>query len=492
MIEASPISMKRDFRQEVTDSIIEMIEKGAAPWQKPWDPQKAFELPFNPTSETTYRGGNALHLMAVAMQQNYDDPRWLTYRQAQESGWQVRESEKGTYIEFWEFRDEQRDQLQSEEPTGESTDQKRHGPIHRVYTVFNAGQIEGIPIHQRKERQEWEIVQAGEQILQNSRAEINHDQRDRAFYNRATDSIHLPPQKAFVSPADYYGTALHELGHWSGHPDRLNRQTLNQSYQFGGPNYAKEELRAELTSVFLAAERGIPHNPEQHTAYVASWVSALKEDKNEIFRAAKDAHRAADFILALEKEKSVETALAQANHAYSGMREQQPAAVEEPQLRRETSEHAAALEPGTGTVDLLEKKTATEHRAPTGRRRAPGRTAAARLETERILDGKVNGHRHPSETASLDDARTVTQQSLGGHARLYTAHTDSGRYTGEIIGITDDHVIQRLNARSAVAHPKDLLPGVPETSQTLIISYSNGQGVLKAFETKNKARELAR
>jgi antirestriction protein ArdC len=108
------VSTKRDFRQEVTDSIIEMLEKGTAPWQKPWGPQKAFELPFNPNSQRAYRGGNALHLMAVAVQKGYEDPRWLTYRQAQENGWQVRKGEKGTHIEFWQFRDEHSQKQPSE------------------------------------------------------------------------------------------------------------------------------------------------------------------------------------------------------------------------------------------------------------------------------------------------------------------------------------------------------------------------------------------
>src|SRR6185437_9825922 len=93
--------------------------------------------------------------------------------------------------------------------------------------------------------------------------------------------------------------------HWTGHPSRLDRSTLTDSYRFGDVNYAKEELRAELASVFLAAQRGIPHNPEQHAAYVGSWIKALKKDKNEIFRAAHDASKAADFLLALEREKSI-------------------------------------------------------------------------------------------------------------------------------------------------------------------------------------------
>jgi antirestriction protein ArdC len=494
MTEGAPV-VKKDFRQEVTDSIIDMLEKGTAPWQKPWDPQKGFELPFNPNSERGYRGGNALHLMTVAAQKGYEDPRWLTYRQAQENGWQVRKGEKGTHIEFWQFRGE-RGQTESQDraPTRQPADTEARGPIHRVYTVFNAQQIEGIPAHARKQAQEWEVVHAGDQILKNSGADISHDQRDHAFYNRSTDSIHLPPQRAFSNPADYYGTALHELAHWSGHPARLNRQTLNESYRFGDSAYAKEELRAELVSVFLAAERGIPHNPEQHAAYVASWVSVLREDKNEIFRAAKDAHRAADFLLALEREKSIEKALESCSQSARGVGGQQPDGGEDIQLRRETSEHVAAFEPGSGTVDLVEKETATEHRAQTatGRSKSPERLAPAGLEAEKILDGEVNGRTPPGEHASFDAARKMAQHALGDNARLYAAHTDSGRYSGEVIGITSDHVIQRLSGQSAVAHPKHLLPGQLASGENLTISYSNGQAALKAFEPKTKSKELAR
>src|SRR6266542_2652706 len=95
-------SPKRDFRQDVTNQIIEMLEKGTAPWQTPWEPG-TLRLPLNPTTNRAYRGGNALHLMAVGARKGFDDPRWLTYRQAQENGWQVRKGEKGSQIEFWQF-----------------------------------------------------------------------------------------------------------------------------------------------------------------------------------------------------------------------------------------------------------------------------------------------------------------------------------------------------------------------------------------------------
>src|SRR5438105_13790848 len=96
------ITAKRDYRQEVTDNIIRMLEEGTSPWQKPWR-SGALEMPFNPTSDRQYRGANAINLMAVGVSRGYDDPRWMTYRQAQEKGWQVREGEKGTAIEYWEF-----------------------------------------------------------------------------------------------------------------------------------------------------------------------------------------------------------------------------------------------------------------------------------------------------------------------------------------------------------------------------------------------------
>ncbi len=313
-------SIRRDLRQEITDSIIAALEKGTAPWQKPWQ-AGAFEMPMNPTSGKPYRGGNVIQLMMSGMKGGYEDPRWLTYRQALENGWQVRKGEKGTQIEFWQFPKGKSEDL--EESKSPERDTGRDRPIYRVYTVFNAGQIDGIPAHQPRVRQEWEVIGSAETILQNSGARIIHDQADRAFYSRSSDSIHLPPRGAFDSAGNYYGTALHELCHYSGAPGRLNRETLNESYRFGDPNYAKEELRAELASVFIMAERGIPHNPDSHAAYLGSWLTCLKDDKHEIFRAARDAHRAADLIIALEHCKSMEEALSHINGPQSSIEQLQ-------------------------------------------------------------------------------------------------------------------------------------------------------------------------
>jgi antirestriction protein ArdC len=263
--------------------------------------------------------------MTMDLQRDYADPRWMTFRQAATKGWYVRRGENGTQIEFWEVRNEpdrapeqtHAGGLEGPETTSGRTPDAANRFIHRIYTVFNARQIEGIPAWTPRERTRFEVVHAAERILAHSGAAIIDDQADRAFYNRSSDNIHLPSKDAFRDAPGYYGTALHELAHWTGHPSRLDRATLNETYRFGDMNYAKEELRAELASLFLAAERGIPHDPEQHAAYVDSWIKALRDDKHEIFRAAHDASRATDFLLELEREREIAAELPSARDADS-------------------------------------------------------------------------------------------------------------------------------------------------------------------------------
>jgi antirestriction protein ArdC len=117
---------------------------------------------------------------------------------------------------------------------------------------------------------------------------------DRAFYSPSTDHIQLPPEHAFRGPPEFAATALHELGHWTGHSSRLNREMQSR---FGSAGYAMEELRAELASAFVASELGIPTDIPQHASYIADWIKPLKDDKREIFRAAADAQKIADLVL---------------------------------------------------------------------------------------------------------------------------------------------------------------------------------------------------
>src|SRR5262249_54992303 len=161
-----------------TDNIVRMLEEGTSPWQKPWT-AGALEMPFNPVTGKLYRGGNAVHLFASAIATGSDDPRWITYKQAEQRGWQVRKGEKGSHIEYWEFPERPAaSRVRGPDAEGKadaatatkSSDSPRL--VHRIYTVFNAKQIEGVPEHIRKQPQELEILKAGENILNNSGADI--------------------------------------------------------------------------------------------------------------------------------------------------------------------------------------------------------------------------------------------------------------------------------------------------------------------------------
>jgi len=475
----------RDHRREVTDSIIKMLEEGVAPWQKPWE---GSVMPFNPTTERSYRGGNALHLLATGIGREYADPRWMTYKQAAQQGWQVRQGEKGTHIEFWEVKERSNEKDAAPEPHGTESPAQENGQrlIHRVYTVFNAKQIDGIPEYQAKQHSPFEAVHAGERILTNSGARIEHDQLDNAFYNRRTDSIHLPPKDAFKDAPGYYGTALHELAHWTGHSSRLNRPTLSDSYRFGDLNYAKDELRAELASVFIAAELGVPHDSGNHAAYVGSWIKALRDDKNEIFRAAHDASLATDYVLSLDHEISRIEAVELADSQFA------PSVV--------------TPEKGTGgatRVGAWQDETLVADRRPVVD--APNRQAAdenrhvAASHGTAVVHGKEPEMDGPGDelavasriapntgdlATSFADAKKITADALGGSARTFPAQIQSGRYNGRIIGETDYHVVQRLSAQTAVAHMKHLLEHLPDSGADVAIAYSNSHTQVRSLRER--------
>lgn len=457
---------KLDHRQEVTDSIINMLEQGVAPWQKPW---QGVGIPLNPTTEKAYRGGNAIHLLATAIQRGYEDPRWMTYKQAAENDWQVKKGEKGTRIEFWEVKHQPDAKNDPDQPGDGLSGERDRRFIHRIYTVFNAKQIEGILPHTSKNRTEFESVEAGERILSSSGANIQHDQADRCFYNRASDSIHLTPKEAFNDAPGYYGTALHELSHWTGHPSRLNRSTLNESYRFGDPTYAREELRAELASLFVAAETGIPHDPASHASYVGSWVETLRKDKNEIFRAAHDASAAADFVLSLDKERT------------KSLPEDKTAS----QPERENSRFVSRLEPGSGTVGVHDKRFGNDHHTPINQ--------AGRVPGSNGQDKQPEKPGNRSELSeSFQEARALAVKELGQEARTYVAQTQGGMYCGKIIGETQHHLVQSISSRTAVAHLKQLVENPPEINRNVVISYRNDKTQIRELRERSKTAELAR
>lgn len=285
-----------DWAKPAAEKIISLLEQDLAPWQKGWDPGQSPPgvggMPYNAMSGRSYTGANTMYLFAVALENGYDDNRWMTYEQANKAGLQVRKGEKGTKIAFWDFSKVNKGKENAEGSSdGEPQDgkQERRGPSCYLYTVFNAAQIEGMP--ERVIRQvpdvDWRHNEC-ERLLEESGAKINHDGGGRAFYRPISDSIHLPEKASFHTADNYYATALHELGHWTGHKDRLKRDL---SGPFGSIEYAKEELRAEIASMMIGDRLGIGHDPTRHAAYAKSWLEVLKNDPKEIMRAASDAEK---------------------------------------------------------------------------------------------------------------------------------------------------------------------------------------------------------
>ena len=280
----------KDYAGQVAQTIIEHLEAGTAPWQKEWLAGEYRQEPHNPKTGQAYRGINNLMLSMSG----YADPRWMTYRQAADKGYQVRKGEKSTAIEYWKWTDTQKvindnGEVQKDEDGKDKTRTVKLDKPRVFYArVFNGGQIEGIEPHVVPEPPEdgFEPHKEAEHILASLGVPVKHDQGDRAYYHPMKDEIHLPPKGQFTSKEGYYSTALHELGHATGHPSRLDRR---MSGGFGSQNYAREELRAEIASYMLNTRLGIGHDPAPHASYVRSWIKALKEDPREIFRAARDA-----------------------------------------------------------------------------------------------------------------------------------------------------------------------------------------------------------
>jgi len=229
------------------------------------------------------------------------------YKQAQSVGAQVRKGEKGTQVQYWKFSekvpalDKQNKPIIGSDGKEVMVDVKLDKPKVFSAVVFNASQVEGLPELKQSELK-WNPVEKAEAILKSSGAKIFHDQESRAFYNSSRDEIHLPQKSQFTDASRYYATALHELGHWTGHSTRLARELNNP---FGSEAYAREELRAEIGSMMMGAELGLGHDPGSHVAYIDSWIQVLEKDPREIFRASSDAEKIMSYVLGLERDKEL-------------------------------------------------------------------------------------------------------------------------------------------------------------------------------------------
>ena len=280
--------------ERITEALIERIEAGDIPWRKPWNAEHGMPLRW---SGAPYRGINIWMLAS----RGFTSPTWLTFKQARKAGGSVRKGEKGTPVVFWK-RIEKRDA---------DTDQLRHIPVLKGFTVFNIGQCEGVDdpnAEQIKQAAPIDTDATCEAIVANYKGTPRvATGGGRACYSPALDIVSLPDRNAFESTGSYYSTLFHELAHSTGHRTRLKRDGICNHAAFGDHRYSREELVAEFAASFLCGVAGIaerePDTETNSVAYLQGWVKKLRQNPKELVTAAAQAQRAVDWIQGKRYEK---------------------------------------------------------------------------------------------------------------------------------------------------------------------------------------------
>ena len=291
------------------------IEQGVAPWQRPWPPG-ARRRPANIQTGTPYRGGNAVYLSVTQTAKGYRDHRWATYKQIHDRGGQVRTGEQATHVLFYKFDDQPQKagaaDTPATSPAGAAEQAQTRPPMVRVYAVFNVEQADHVTLDRRDDQDnepEWKAHQTAERVIQESGVHVKHVRGDRAFYNMQTDKVTLPEREQLATANGYYQIAMHELGHATGHPLRMDRDTLkNGAGNFGSVEYAREELRAEMSAMLTGDCVGVGHDGSRGAAYVEGWITALDHDPREIYKAAADAQHISDYLMQPIRDREQETA----------------------------------------------------------------------------------------------------------------------------------------------------------------------------------------
>lgn len=293
-------------RKAMVDQLLAFIESNPTAWEAGW--YKVGGAPRNGKTGKNYNGLNALWLYLLAENKGYTDPRWVTYQQAKDLKASVKAGEKSSNVFYWSWYDKKTKKPFDAETVKDMSKDERQKyldenvrPVLKYYQVFNASQCNNFP-KLDAEQQEMPADERARQnakiesIIANSAAPVYYDGGNRAYYSPRQDSIHLPEINRFHTMQDYYATALHEIAHSTGHESRLSRKMIGA---FGTSEYAKEELRAELASVFMQLDYDISvegKHFENHAAYLQSWLKSVRDDQKEFFAAVTDAEKISQYV----------------------------------------------------------------------------------------------------------------------------------------------------------------------------------------------------
>ena len=294
-------SERQDIYTRITGQIVASLEKGVRPWMKPWSGENAAARITRPLRHNgaPYAGINILMLWAASLEHDFTSPSWMTFKQALDLNAHVRKGEKGSLVVYANTF------TRTEEDT-DGQEVEREIPFLKGYTVFNVDQIEGLPeqfyVKPEPKFTGVERIEHAEAFFAATRADIRF-RGGRAYYAQEGDYIQMPPIESFRDAESFYATLAHETTHWTKHQSRIERDFGRKSW--GDEGYAREELVAELGAAFLCADLELtPEVREDHAAYIATWLTVLKNDNRAIFQAAAHAQRAVDYLHKLQPERT--------------------------------------------------------------------------------------------------------------------------------------------------------------------------------------------
>jgi antirestriction protein ArdC len=300
-----PETARVDIYAKITDRIIADLERGVRPWVQPWHADHAggrITKPLRHNGEP-YSGINVILLWSEAVAKGFSSATWMTFKQAIELGGHVRKGETGSTVVY-------ANTFTKTETDGAGQEVEQAIPFLKAYTVFCVDQIDGLP--ERYCANPTEVIDPVERIAHADAffaatgAVIRHG-GSRAYYMPSADIIQMPPFETFKDAESHAATLAHEIIHWTSSAGRLNRDLSR--YSKDKSEMAREELIAELGSVFLCADLGIAPELEprpDHASYLASWLKILANEKRFIFSAAAHAQKAAAFLHSLQPSSSVD------------------------------------------------------------------------------------------------------------------------------------------------------------------------------------------
>lgn len=294
-------------REDLIEMFINSLEEGNIPWQQMWKTS----APENGITGIKYKGINNLYLTLIAQKRGYQDNRWITFNQMAKNQWKFIKPAKGQgiLVEWWTMKNKKTNKIISFEEyrkiIEEDPNREKEFKMSKMnYIVYNGDLIDGLVNNKVEQKEEVISNNYVNNIIDNLGVGYK-EEGEEAYYNPTKDEVVLPPSNIFKTSNSFYATQLHELAHSTGHESRLKRNIKNS---FGSEEYAKEELRAEISSAFLMQKFHLEEDKRHlnnHKSYVKNWLEILKNDPKELFAAITDANKIVEYLEenSIKKEK---------------------------------------------------------------------------------------------------------------------------------------------------------------------------------------------